>query len=176
MEQAINILGGGPITDFSVENFPNIRDVLRFYLQFWKIRGSESKREKIVAQALISFYNDRNTNTISLQGIKNKIRRLVACFKSIVKGRSMPENGTRLFIEQHFRSSLNSVFDIKVAEPRTPVPNEQPGTISNFSNDIQDDEQMPHYEVDEDSGSEQNYYELSKLIAPYFVFNFFYSQ
>lgn len=173
MDLAFNILGGGPITDFRVEHFPTIRDVLRFYLQFWKMRGSESKREKKVAQALISFYNDRNTNTISLQGIKNKIRRLVARFKSIVKGLSMPGNGTSLFIEHHYRSNLNSILDITVAEPNTPVPDELPGTSSNLSNDIQDDEQMPHYDIDEDSSSEQNYYELSKFLSLYFGLRFF---
>lgn len=105
------LLGGSPIVNFASERLPTVRDVLRFYTQYWKMKGSESKREDLVARELICFYRNRNIVIMSQKGIMNKIGKIVKELKAIV--RSKPSS--RSFIrETAFRSKLSSIFKIAV--------------------------------------------------------------
>lgn len=115
MNEALAILGGNPINQFTFGQFPTVRDVLRFYIQFWKLKGSESRREKLVTTALIGFYDNLPLNTnplINEQSIKNRLGRHVARLKSIVKNRSRQRSGWSNHLEHNFSSSLDSVFEI----------------------------------------------------------------
>lgn len=139
MNCAINILGGGPIRQFSDDNYPTVRDVLRYYMQFWKLKGSESKREKSVARDLMAFYQNRNINTMSEPGIKYKVKKLVEQLKSIISSRMRSITGRRTHIETEFVNRLNARFQIAVAEPRNvtsdnQVSSNQPGTSMGSEN------------------------------------------
>lgn len=139
MNHAIIILGGGPIRQFSDDSLPTVRDVLRYYMQFWKLKGSESKREKIVARDLIDFYKHRNINIMSEPGIKYKVKRLVEQLKSIIKSRTRPKTVSRAHFETEFMNRLNTSFQIAVAEPRNItsgviISYNQPGTSMESEN------------------------------------------
>lgn len=140
MNHAINILGGGPIRQFSDDNIPTVRDVLRYYMQFWKLKGTESKREKIVARDLMAFYQHRNINIMSEPGIKYKVKRVVNQLKSIVKSRKRPKTCRRANFVTEFMNRLDSSFQIAVAEPRNVtsdviILSNQPGTSRESEND-----------------------------------------
>lgn len=139
MNHAINISGGGPIRQFPDDNFPTVRDVLRHYMQFWKLKGSESKREKFVVRDLKAFYQHRNINIMSEPGIKYKVKRLVEQLKSIIKSRTRPKTSWGAHLETEFLNRLNTCFQIAVAEPRNVTSNaiissNQPGTSMGSEN------------------------------------------
>lgn len=127
MNEALAILGGNPINQFTFGRYPTVRDVLRFYMQFWKLRGSESRKEKLVATALIEFYNNspqRSTDRlINEQTIKNRLARHVARLKSVVKNRSRKRSGWHNHLERNFSSSLDSIFEIRTQSSNNTVEN-----------------------------------------------------
>lgn len=69
----LELLIGKPINQFAEDGLPTIKDVLRFYAQFWGVRASESNKEKLVAEELINFYQRRNIPVLSEKTIKNRI-------------------------------------------------------------------------------------------------------
>lgn len=109
------ILGGGPINSFQCAGLPTLREVMRFYIQFWNMRGSESNRSKRVAIELLKFYNDRNIPTISERGIMNKVERCASDLKTILKYNSKRKTSRNSVREQRFRQKLDAVLQIEVA-------------------------------------------------------------
>lgn len=108
-------LGGGPINSFQCAGLPTLRDVMRFYIQFWNMRGSETNRSRRVANALLNFYNDRSLPTMTDRGIMNKIEKCVSDLKTILKNNSKRKNLRISMCEQRFSQKLDEVFRIEVA-------------------------------------------------------------
>lgn len=99
-----------PIGQFPENRLPTISDVLRFYVQFWGMHGSDSTKENIVAEELIKLYRG---------------------YKMILKFKSKNKTAANIQKETLFRSILDEVFEIH-REVQTV---DEPGD-ANATNDI----------------------------------------
>lgn len=126
-----SVLGGPPINQFNNNALPTLQDVLRFYSQYWGKEGSDSTKEKSVAQALLRFYQDANIPTISELTIKQKIKKSIVELKTILKFVSKSNLKTRKNIEDenHFHSRLQEVFQIRRNTPSNYAPVNNLSTI-----------------------------------------------
>lgn len=115
MSSPSEFLGGGPINSFQCAGLPTLRDVMRFYIQFWYMRGSETKRSRPVANELLKFYNDRSIPAMSERGIMNKVEKFASDMKTILKYNSKRKTHRHSVCEQRFTQKLDSVFRIDVA-------------------------------------------------------------
>lgn len=103
---------GDPINEFPEDRPPTLREVLCFYSQFWKIRGSDSMRGKLVAQEIIRVYQRENIQLLNEKSIKNKINKHICNLKKILKFKSKLKTAANIEFEQNFRSKLNEIFEI----------------------------------------------------------------
>lgn len=118
MNSPSEFLGGDPINSFQGAGLPTLRDVMRFYTQFWNMRGSETNRSRRVTNELLKFYSGRSIPTISERGIMNKVERFANDLKTILKynsKRKRPRN-TNSICEQRFTHELDAVFRIEVTD------------------------------------------------------------
>lgn len=127
-----------PIGQFPENRLPTISDVLRFYAQFWRMHGSDSTKENIVAEELIKLYRGKNITVFNVKTIKNQIHRIVANLKMILKFKSKNKTAANIQKETLFRSILDEVFEIHrevqtVDEPGDAnVTNDIPMEVDNF--------------------------------------------
>lgn len=105
------LLGGKPINRFP--NEPTHRDVLLFYSRFWNTTGSDSSKERNVAQELIRVYGERNIQVLNELTIKNKIKRSVSQLKKILKFQRKTKTAENVRFENEFISRLGEVFEVR---------------------------------------------------------------
>lgn len=112
---ALKYLLGDPIEQFDGDFPPTLRDVLRFYSKFWGKPGSDSYKEKIVAQALMQVYQQANIPILNELTIKKKIKRSIDELKAILKFKSKTSAKTigNIEMEKKFESNLSNIFDIR---------------------------------------------------------------
>lgn len=110
---ALEIFLGPSITEFASDRFPTLRDVLCFYSQHWNSHGSESQKQKLVAQELIKVYNRNNIPVLSEKGIKNKIKRNVDNLKIVLKFQTKKRTAENMQRETTLRSQLDETFEIR---------------------------------------------------------------
>lgn len=108
----LELLIGKPINQFAEDGLPTIKDVLRFYAQFWGVRVSESNKEKLVAEALINFYQRRNIPVLNEKTIKNRISNKILSLKKILKFSSKTKTVANIEKEIEFRQQLDEIFDV----------------------------------------------------------------
>lgn len=134
MNTSLEYLLGPTIREFSGDSPPKIKEVLSFYSQFWGTQGSESFKEKAVAQELITFYEQRGIPTLSELTIKGKIRKIISEMRKILKFKSKQKTTANVETERVFCLKLNDVFNITrteiICEART---ESTPSTSSNCS-------------------------------------------
>lgn len=118
---------GTPIDSFPVDRLPTNQDVIRFYVQYWGVRESESKKESAVADELIKIYHRKNVTGFTAKSIKYQIGRIVRSLKTILKLKSKVKTEINIQKEAIFRSMLDETF--------------QPGRESRTSN-VADDFHM----------------------------------
>lgn len=109
-----NLLGGAPINQLPSNVLPTLRDILLFYSSFWKKKGSDSLKEKMVAQELIKIYEEANIPILSELTIKSKIKRNVVEFKKILKFQRKSKTPDNLRIENGFISRLGEIFEVRI--------------------------------------------------------------
>lgn len=51
---------GPPLIEFPDNRLPTLKDVLRFYANFWGQQANDSTKETLVAQEIIKVYRRRN--------------------------------------------------------------------------------------------------------------------
>lgn len=108
-----NILDGGSITEFIGDELPTVRNVLRFYSQFWRIRKSDSMKETLVSNALQEFYQSRGAQMVCIGNIRKKIRSEVGKLRSILKFSSKKKTPRQIKIENDYKVSLSRVFPVE---------------------------------------------------------------
>lgn len=114
MSNLLETLLGPPISEFSNDHLPTLRDVLQFYSQYWGSHGSESQRENLVAKGLIKVYNRSNIPVLSEKGVRNKIHRNVDKMKTILKKfQAKVKTAANIERENFFRAALEEVFEIR---------------------------------------------------------------
>lgn len=128
-----NLLGGTPIAQLPNNLLPTLRHVLLLYSNFWKKEGSDSLKEKIVAQELIRVYERLNIPVLSELTIKNKIKRSIAELKKVLKFQTKSKTVDNVRVENNFVTKLGDIFDIS----RSPEEFEE-----NFSNEPMDTDDL----------------------------------
>lgn len=140
---------GPPISEFSSEHFPTVRNVLQFYSQFWGSHGSESQREQIVAEKLIEVYDRSNIPIISDKGIRNKIGRDVKITRAILKSfHAKVKSPTMIDNENKFHSTLEQIFEIRrtiLSSDGDETTNEEDSYSSSSNSIIEIDNQFGNY-------------------------------
>lgn len=107
------ILGGGSISTFDEDAFPTIRDVLRFYSQFWREKKSANIKETRVAEALEQFYYSKGITTICQINIKRKIKKEIGNLTKILKFKSKKKNENHIRLENEFKADILNVFTVE---------------------------------------------------------------
>lgn len=112
--QGFEYLLGDAINEFPRNRLPTLGEVLRFYSQYWGMKGSESLREKLVADELLRVYKSENSELamLSEKAIKNKINKNVCTLKSILKFRSKQRTSANIKTEANFRNNLDETFEL----------------------------------------------------------------
>lgn len=126
---------GPSISEFSNEHFPTLRNVLQFYSQFWGNHGSESQRERLVAEKLIGLYDRINTPTISEKGIMNQIGRNVNKMRLVLKSfQAKVKSPATIKREYEFHLTLDEIFEIRQWTQSSDV--DEPGNQDDLSSVI----------------------------------------
>lgn len=112
-----NLLGGVPINQLPRNVLPTLRDVLLFYSSLWNNKCSDSLKEKMVAQALMSVYKETNIPISSELTIQNRIKRNIAQMKTILKFQRKSKTSDNVRIEGDFILRLEETFDVRRKTP-----------------------------------------------------------
>lgn len=104
---------GEPITQFSGNRLPTVRNVLCFYGQYWGAPGSDSRKAKIVARGLIEIYEREDIPVLSEKTIKDKITVCVAELRSILKFKNKSKTPANVRKEHDFCAKLDEIFEIR---------------------------------------------------------------
>lgn len=148
-----SLLGGTSIRNFKVGTLPNLRDVLQFYSNNWGKEGSDSLKEKFVAQALISFYEKLGIPILNEFSIKSKINKSVVELKKVLKFHSK-SNQTVKNIEdiRRYQMKLDEIFEIRQTTSPTVQHSCSPSEDPNESQMQLDVDNIDAMEVDEIDG------------------------
>lgn len=103
---------GKPIRQFSEDRLPTVRDVLRFYAQYWGAQGSDSKKEKYVMDGLIQLYQQKGIFVLTEKAIKYKISKQIKDLKKIIKFSSKVKTEANIVQESEFVRKLDEIFEI----------------------------------------------------------------
>lgn len=110
---ALVSLIGEPISKFPENHLPTVKDVLRFYAQYWGVRASDSQKQKLVADELMKLYQQKRIPVLSEKTIKNKIGKHIDEMKKILKFSSKPEKTVDNIVEEsEFQWQLDEIFEI----------------------------------------------------------------
>lgn len=109
-----------------------LEDVLCFYSQHWKSHGSESQKQKLVAQELIKVYDRNNIPVLSEKGIKNKIGRYVDNLKIVLKFQTKKRTAENMRRETALRSQLDETFEIHHYTSDDDVEHQEDASTNNF--------------------------------------------
>lgn len=104
---------GEPITQFSGNRLPTVRNVFCFYGQYWGAPGSDSRKAKIVARGLIEIYEREDIPVLSEKTIKDKITVCVAELRSILKFKNKSKTPANVRKEHDFCAKLDEIFEVR---------------------------------------------------------------
>lgn len=136
----LEYLLGEPIDRFPEGRLPTVNEVLCFYSQYWRVRGSDSMKEKIVAQELIRVYGTENLPNLSEKRIKNKIEKIVTNLKKILKFKTKAKTAVNIESEAAFRSQLQNTFQIY----------HSPQSFNDDINEVNVEDTQENMEIDND--------------------------
>lgn len=110
---ALVSLIGEPFSKFPETNLPTVKDVSRFYTQYWGVRASDSQKQKLVADELMKLYQQKGIPVFSEKTIKTKIGKNVGEMKKILRFSSKPEKTIDNIVkESEFQWKLDEIFEI----------------------------------------------------------------
>lgn len=104
---------GSPISRFSDDQLPTIKDVLRFYSSNWGKKVSDSTKEAYVAKELIKVYQEAGLPVLNEKSIKDRIKKHVLELKLVLKFKSKVKTTANIQTEISFRSKLEETFRIQ---------------------------------------------------------------
>lgn len=148
LKMSLESLLGGAIQHFNDGILPSLRDVLRFYSTYWRKQGSDSLKEKLVAEALIRLYEGMNIPTLSEFTIKKKINKSVNELRKVLKFHSKSNPTTKNIANKRvYQLKLDQIFEIR----RPTVLHNEPEEI-----EIQSNEPMEVDDTDDFNGILKN--------------------